>query len=89
MTVDRVAGLTLGLIGLVVVVESRAFPLGSLHRPGPAFTWAAARLTGVITACAWPPRMAFIIGPPPVVGRWRILMPAPLMNISIGMCAAP
>jgi putative tricarboxylic transport membrane protein len=38
MTVDRVAGLTLGLIGLVVVVESRAFPLGSLHRPGPAFT---------------------------------------------------
>jgi hypothetical protein len=38
MTVDRVAGLTLGLIGLVAVVESRAFPLGSLHRPGPAFT---------------------------------------------------
>jgi len=38
MTVDRVAGLALGLIGLVVVVESRAFPLGSLHRPGPAFT---------------------------------------------------
>lgn len=38
MTVDRVAGLALGLIGLVAVVESRAFPLGSLHRPGPAFT---------------------------------------------------
>jgi len=38
MTVDRVAGLALGLIGLVAAVESRAFPLGSLHRPGPAFT---------------------------------------------------
>ncbi len=38
MTVDRAAGLALGLIGLVVVVESRAFPLGSLSRPGPAFT---------------------------------------------------
>jgi putative tricarboxylic transport membrane protein len=38
MTVDRVAGLALVLIGLVAVVESRAFPLGSLQRPGPAFT---------------------------------------------------
>jgi hypothetical protein len=37
MTVDRVAGLALGLIGLVTIVESRVFPLGSLHRPGPAF----------------------------------------------------
>ncbi|HSE04031.1 MAG TPA: tripartite tricarboxylate transporter TctB family protein [Methylomirabilota bacterium] len=38
MTVDRVAGLALGLIGLVAVAESLAFPLGSLRRPGPAFT---------------------------------------------------
>ena len=38
MTVDRVAGLALVLVGLVAAVESRAFPLGSLHRPGPAFT---------------------------------------------------
>jgi hypothetical protein len=37
MTVDRVAGAALVLIGLVTLVESRAFPLGSLHRPGPAF----------------------------------------------------
>jgi putative tricarboxylic transport membrane protein len=37
MTVDRVAGLALVLIGLVTLEESRAFPLGSLHRPGPAF----------------------------------------------------
>ena len=37
MTTDRVAGATLVLIGLVTVWESRAFPLGSLHRPGPAF----------------------------------------------------
>lgn len=37
MTADRVAGATLVLIGLVAVWESRAFPLGSLHRPGPAF----------------------------------------------------
>lgn len=38
MTVDRAAGLALVLVGLVAIMESRAFPLGSLHRPGPAFT---------------------------------------------------
>lgn len=37
MTVDRVAGLALVLIGLGAIEESRAFPFGSLHRPGPAF----------------------------------------------------
>ncbi|MFI5326994.1 MAG: tripartite tricarboxylate transporter TctB family protein [Candidatus Rokuibacteriota bacterium] len=37
MTVDRVAGLALVLIGLLTMWESRVFPLGSLHRPGPAY----------------------------------------------------
>ena len=37
VTVDRVAGVALVLIGLVTIWESRAFPLGSLHRPGPAY----------------------------------------------------
>ncbi len=37
MTVDRVAGGALVLIGLVTIWESRVFPLGSLHRPGPAY----------------------------------------------------
>ena len=37
MTVDRVAGVALVLIGLVTIEESRAFPLGTLHRPGPAY----------------------------------------------------
>ncbi len=37
MTVDRVAGVALVLIGLVTIWESRAFPLGSFHRPGPAY----------------------------------------------------
>lgn len=37
MTVDRVAGLALVLIGLGTMWESRVFPLGSLHRPGPAY----------------------------------------------------
>ena len=37
MTTDRAAGATLVLIGLVAIWESRAFPLGSLHRPGPAY----------------------------------------------------
>ena len=37
MTVDRVAGVALVVIGLVAVWESRAFPLGTLHRPGPAY----------------------------------------------------
>jgi len=37
MTIDRVAGLALVLVGLVAFEESRAFPFGTLHRPGPAF----------------------------------------------------
>ena len=37
MTTDRVAGATLVLIGLITIEESRAYPLGSLHRPGPAY----------------------------------------------------
>ena len=37
MTVDRVAGMALVLIGIITLWESRVFPLGSLHRPGPAY----------------------------------------------------
>jgi len=37
MTTDRLAGAALVLIGIVAIWQSRAFPLGSLHRPGPAF----------------------------------------------------
>jgi hypothetical protein len=37
MTTDRVAGGALVLIGFCAVWESRQFPLGSLHRPGPAY----------------------------------------------------
>ena len=37
MTTDRLAGAALVLIGIVAIWESRVFPLGSLHRPGPAF----------------------------------------------------
>ena len=37
LTVDRIAGAALVLVGVVTIEESRAFPLGTLHRPGPAF----------------------------------------------------
>src|SRR4030095_10699164 len=37
MTIDRAADLSLILVGLVAIEESRAFPFGTLHRPGPAF----------------------------------------------------
>jgi hypothetical protein len=37
LTTDRVAGAALVLIGLIAAWESRRFPLGSLHRPGPAY----------------------------------------------------
>jgi putative tricarboxylic transport membrane protein len=37
LTTDRVAGAALVLIGLIAVWESRRFPLGTLHRPGPAY----------------------------------------------------
>ena len=37
MTTDRLAGAALVLIGIAAIWESRAFPLGSLYRPGPAF----------------------------------------------------
>ena len=38
LTTDRVAGAALVLAGLVVLWESRRLPLGTLHRPGPAYT---------------------------------------------------
>jgi putative tricarboxylic transport membrane protein len=37
MTTDRVAGGALVLVGLIALWESRRFPLGTLHRPGPAY----------------------------------------------------
>src|SRR5262249_57238512 len=37
MTADRAAGATLVLIGLITIWQSRALPLGSFHRPGPAY----------------------------------------------------
>jgi len=37
MTTDRLAGATLVLFGILTIWQSRAFPLGSLHRPGPAY----------------------------------------------------
>ena len=37
LTSDRAAGAALVVIGLIAVWESRRFPLGSLHRPGPAY----------------------------------------------------
>ncbi|HET8578516.1 MAG TPA: tripartite tricarboxylate transporter TctB family protein [Methylomirabilota bacterium] len=37
LTTDRVAGGALALLGVLVIVESRSLPLGSLRNPGPAF----------------------------------------------------
>jgi putative tricarboxylic transport membrane protein len=37
LTTDRVAGAALVLLSLVVIVESRRLPLGSLRNPGPAY----------------------------------------------------
>jgi hypothetical protein len=37
LTIDRVAGGALVLVGLVALWESRRLPLGTLHRPGPAY----------------------------------------------------
>ncbi len=36
-TTDRVSGIGLVLFGIAVLWESRALPLGTLQRPGPAF----------------------------------------------------
>ena len=37
LTIDRAAGGALVVIGLVTMWESRRYPLGSLHRPGPSY----------------------------------------------------
>jgi hypothetical protein len=37
LTTDRVAGAALVLLALVVLLESRRLPLGSLRSPGPAY----------------------------------------------------
>jgi hypothetical protein len=38
LTVDRVAGATLALLAVVVIVESRTLPLGNISNPGPGWT---------------------------------------------------
>jgi hypothetical protein len=52
MTTDRVAGATLVLFGLVTIWESRAFPLGSLRRPGPAYMPAVLALLLIVFGIA-------------------------------------
>lgn len=37
LTTDRVAGGALVVVGLIALFESRRLPLGTLHRPGPAY----------------------------------------------------
>jgi putative tricarboxylic transport membrane protein len=37
VTIDRVAGAVLTLLGLFVIWESRRLPLGTLRTPGPAY----------------------------------------------------
>jgi hypothetical protein len=37
LTIDRAAGGALVVIGLATLWESRHYPLGSLHRPGPSY----------------------------------------------------
>jgi putative tricarboxylic transport membrane protein len=37
VTIDRVAGTALTLLGLFVIWESRRLPLGTLRNPGPAY----------------------------------------------------
>ncbi len=37
MTVDRLSGIALVLLGLVVAWERRVLPLGTHHRPGPGY----------------------------------------------------
>lgn len=54
LTTDRVAGVALVAIGLYVLWESRALPLGTLHNPGPAYVPVVLALLvilfGVLTA---------------------------------------
>jgi putative tricarboxylic transport membrane protein len=38
VSADRVAGIALVALGLAVIAESRALPLGTLREPGPGFT---------------------------------------------------
>jgi putative tricarboxylic transport membrane protein len=37
LTTDRVAGAALALLGVLVIVESRSLPFGTLRNPGPGF----------------------------------------------------
>ena len=48
LTTDRVAGGALALLGALVLVESRALPLGTLRNPGPAFVPVALALVLLI-----------------------------------------
>ena len=43
----------------------------------------------VTSTCELLPSSAVSAGPPPLVGRWRILMSAAFMNSAVGRCSAP
>jgi hypothetical protein len=52
LTTDRIAGGALALLAVLVLVESRALPLGTLRSPGPAFVPAALALILLIFGVA-------------------------------------
>ena len=64
LTTDRVAGGALALLGVLVIVESRGLPLGTLRTPGPAFVPVALALVllafgvAIIALGARAPRLA-------------------------------
>ena len=55
----------------------------------PALICAMAAATEETSTCALLPSIAVSAGPPPLVGRWRIWMPAAFMNSAVGRCSAP
>src|SRR5262245_37847500 len=55
----------------------------------PALVWALAAATDDTTTWALLPSSAVNAGPPPLVGKCRIWMPAAFKNSAVGRCRAP
>src|SRR4029077_3843714 len=55
----------------------------------PALIWPLAGAIADTSTCELLPRSAVSAGPPPLVGKCFILMPAACMNSAVGKCSAP
>src|SRR5256886_17689695 len=77
------------MVGTSGCAAERLPPKEASARALPALSCPLAAAIEDTSACELLPISAVKAGPPPLVGRWRSLMPADFMNKAIGRGGAP